>query len=291
MPLPSLIFIAPSKPSQTTLMLYEEAKKYFKAELISLNDVVIRANADEGVKVYNKDKDISFVDYVFPKIDGKRKDIGIKIVKAYELLGAKMPYTSQSLITVHDKFLTTAVLSAKGVRVPRSFLVKGSKDLKNVIKQLELPIMVKMLSGSGGKGVMYVDDLDTISNLLEVMESELLIQEYIDSYPEDIRVMVAGGKVIGAYKRVAKEGEKRANIKLGGKAVKVDLTEEHIELSLKAAEAVEADICAVDIVESKSGVPYVIELNLNPGIKGMIEATGKNLAHDIILRIKEVVKK
>ena len=288
---PSLIFIAPSKPSQTTLLLVEEAKKKFDVSLVSLDDTIIKSSWKSGVRIYNKNVDISFADYVFPKIDGKRKDIGLKIVKAYELLNANLPYTSDSLIIAHDKFLTAMILSAKGINVPRSYLVKREEDLKKVIDELNLPVMVKILSGSGGKGVMYVDALDTIANLVNVMESEVLIQEYIPSPPEDIRVIVAGDRIIGAYKRVAKEGEKRANIKLGGKPVSVSLTQEMEEISFKAAEAIKADICAVDIVESTEGKPYVIELNLNPGIKGMIEATGKNIAKEIIDYIYEKVRR
>lgn len=287
----SLIFIAPSKPSKTTLLLLEEAKKKFDVSLVSIDDIIIKSSLDNGVRVYNKDRDISFADYIFPKIDGKRKDIGLKIVKAYEMLNASLPYTSESLVIAHDKFLTTMVLSAKGINVPKSYLVKGGDDLKRVIEELNLPVMVKILSGSGGKGVMYVDALDTITNLVNVMESEVLIQEYIPSPPEDIRVIVVGDRIIGAYKRVAKEGEKRANIKLGGKAVSVELTKEIEDISFKAARAINADICAVDIVESNNGKPYVIELNLNPGIRGMMKATGKNMAKEIIDYVYDKVKR
>ena len=111
----------------------------------------------------------------------------------------------------------------------------------------------------------------------------MIIEEFIPNAGEDIRGFVVGNRVIASMKRVAKEGEYRANVHLGGKAAPFELTKEMEGICIKAAEATGAKICAIDMLQDKAtGKPYVIEVNTNPGIQGIEGATGKNIAKEII---------
>ncbi|MFO8016991.1 MAG: hypothetical protein R6U32_07895, partial [Candidatus Woesearchaeota archaeon] len=51
-----------------------------------------------------------------------------------------------------------------------------------------------------------------------------------------------------------------------------------------AAEAIGAEICGVDMLESAKG-PMVIEVNLSPGLQGITEATKVNVAEKIAKHI------
>ena len=77
----------------------------------------------------------------------------------------------------------------------------------------------------------------------------------------DLRVVVAGGDVIGAVKRVAKPGEWRTNVALGAKRVPIDPSPAACELALAAAAAIGADLLGVDLLPVGPGRDVVLELN------------------------------
>jgi len=52
------------------------------------------------------------------------------------------------------------------------------------------------------------------------------------------------------------------------------------QMAIQSAKAINADICAVDILESDNKAA-VIEINLSPGLEGITEATNKNIAAKI----------
>ena len=103
----------------------------------------------------------------------------------------------------------------------------------------------------------------------------------IEKAGEKVKFFKPGDEIIASYKRVASNGDLRANIHAGGKGKAFNLTPELEEVVFKSAEAVKAKICAVDIIES-NGVPNVLEVNINPGLQGIENSTGINVAKRII---------
>ncbi len=289
-----VLFVVPKKFSGTTSLLIEASKKIgLNYDVVFIEQVKVLIGGDNRVRLRFRDKDISSPKYVFPRIDGKRKAEGYKILSSYSLLGIDMPYPPEMLNIVHDKFLTSLYLSYHNIPVPRTLYVRSSESIS--IDELDFPIVVKLLSGSGGKGVMIVDNKEAFKELLSTLESEgkmeFLVQEYIRMIkPQDIRILMAGGELIGAMRRVAKEGEARANVKVGGKVEKYEPSEEEIKIAKKSLEVLNIDIGAVDLL-SVNGNYYVIELNLNPGIRGLMKATDKDIALEIMKYVKNKIKR
>ena len=60
-----------------------------------------------------------------------------------------------------------------------------------------------------------------------------------------------GGEVVAAMKRQSKSGDFRSNLHRGGSSLNVKLTYEEESVALKAAKAVQLDVCGVDILQSK----------------------------------------
>ena len=65
-------------------------------------------------------------------------------------------------------------------------------------------------------------------------------------------------------------------------------TPEEMELALRAAEAVGADFCGVDVIVSDDG-PVVCEVNSNAHIRNLYECTGRDVSYDILLHIIDAV--
>lgn len=279
-----LLIAAPKNLAGTTKLIIDEAKKLFSVHYAPIKDITLTVSGNR-TKIEHNSRDLTGVDYFLPKVDAYRAYYGYQIVKAFEFYpNIPKPYSARAIQIAHDKFLTTAILSHNKIPVPKTYLIKTKKGILHLSSKINFPIMIKLMSGSGGMGVMYVENEEAMGSIIEsmnILKQEALVQEYIQNPGEDLRVFVAGSEIIGAMKRVAAPGEKRANIKAGGHGVRYVPTKEIAEISFKSAEAIEAKMCAIDIVEGADG-PKVIEVNINPGIRGLTEATGTNIAKKIV---------
>ncbi len=288
---PKLLIITPRKYAKTTEMIIEEAGQLFDLIVAPLDDIIISID-NKRLKLEYEGRDITKVDYVLPKIDSKRAVYGFEIINAFDAFPVPKPYHAATILVAHDKFLTSIVLAHSNIPVPMTYIVKTKKAFDSIKSNIKYPLMAKLKGGSGGQGIMYVENkesMESIISSMEVLKEEILIQEFIDNPGEDLRVLVAGDTVIGSMKRIAKEGEKRANVKAGGTPAKYTATDEVKEIAIKAAKAVGADICAIDLIESKNG-PVVIEVNINPGLVGLTAATNFNIAKRVVEYVHDVTR-
>ncbi len=286
---PKLLMITPRKYAKTTEMIIEEAGQLFDLIVAPIDDIIISID-NKRLNLEYEGRDITKVDYVLPKIDSKRAVYGFEIINAFDAFPVPKPYHAATILVAHDKFLTSIVLAHSNIPVPKTYIVKTKKAFESIRSNIKYPLMAKLKGGSGGQGIMYVENkesMESIISSMEVLKEEILIQEFIENPGEDIRVLVAGDTVIGSMKRIAKEGEKRANVKAGGTPAKYTATEEIKDISIRAAKAVGANICAVDLIESSKG-PVVIEVNINPGLVGLTAATNFNIAKRIVEYVYDV---
>ena len=167
------------------------------------------------------------------------------------------------LLTAHDKLLTSRALIRAGLEHPRTRLVLPAQPLTEV----EPPVVLKPRYGSWGRDVVRCDDSDELAATLERLSDRrwfrsqgVLAQELVPPKGYDLRIVVAGGEIVGAIERRAAPGEWRTNIALGGSRRSVDPSCEACELALRVAGALGADLIGVDLLPSESGW-VVLELN------------------------------
>lgn len=276
----------------STKRLIEEGKKVFDVcQLVPL--INVKLVVDKKIDaIYNK-KSLTKFDYILPRIDSKRVEVGYPIIRFLDELDVKKPYNAECIIIAHNKFITLEKFVKKGIPVPRSFLTGSKSVAKDILKKQKYPVVLKLLSGFGGQGVVITKNRETAQNIvstMKVLEQNILIEDFVANPGEDIRGIVAGDEIIASFKRIAKPGTMRANVKIGGKAVPLKLTQEMEDLVFRSAEALGSKICAVDMIDGKDGL-YVIEANLNPGIEAMEKATQLNVAGRIIDFCRNELKK
>lgn len=278
--------------SHSTKRLLQEARKLFrKCELIPVADVKLRVN--DGMDAVWGKESLQGYDYILPRIDSKRAQIGYHVMRFLDETDVRKPYSAQTILTAHNKFLTLIELVKRGIPVPETWITGSKETAGKIIDKQKLPVIMKLLSGFGGEGVMIMESKEAAKATIHTMKTlkqEILIEEYLPNPGEDIRGIVAGDEVIASFKRIASKGEKKANIHLGGRGVDFRLTPDMEEIVLKSAKAIGSKICAVDLVESKGKV-YVIETNINPGLKGIEKASTINVAQRIMDYVKGEVKK
>ena len=268
----------------------KECKNYFK-KVDHLNLKKIRVHvSSKGLRVFYEDKDLEDYDCVY--IRGSHKYSLLKRSITSALMDkVYVPISPSSFTIGNDKFLTMLHLARKKVPIPKTYLAMNAKKAREILKEVNYPIIMKVPSGTQGKGIVFADteqSAKSVLDLFEVLKQPLIIQEFIDTSATDVRAIVVGDKVVASMKRIAKKGDLRANFHMGGKCRKYEMSYEAQEVAINAAKAVKAEICGVDILEGRK--PMVIETNLSPGFQGLNKAIKKNVGEPIAKYLFEKTK-
>ena len=208
-------------------------------------------------------------------------------------IDAAGPFPADSILVAHNKFLTLEEMVKYNIPIRTTYLSSSRESAKRILGKMKLPVIMKLLSGFGGEGVMFIESKEAAESTIDtmrVLRQHMLLEEYIPNPGEDVRGIVAGDEIIASYKRIAAKGEKKANIHLGGSAKSFALDSDMQEVVFKAAEAIKTKICAIDMLIGKNG-PMVIEVNINPGLQGIEKTTGINVAQKIIRYVASEIKK
>ncbi len=205
-----------------------------------------------------------------------------------EKTGLRLFNRAEAVERCDDKMLTYLALSESGLCVPETIAAPlcytpgvqaDERFLASVAERLSFPLVVKKSFGSFGKDVRLVYDREALKETAqEFLYCPHFYQRYIaESAGRDIRVVVIGGKAVGAMERRAKAGEFRSNIELGGKGGAVALKEDFRLAAERAANVLGLDYCGVDLLESERG-PVLCEVNSNAFFEGLEAAAGIDVA-------------
>ena len=183
-----------------------------------------------------------------------------------------------------DKFYTTALLQEAGLPVPDTVVCEGVDEAMAAALDMG-DVIVKPIFGSMGRGMMRVNDPDIayrVFRTLEQLQAVFYLQRAVDHGGRDVRVFVVGARTIGAIERRAPDGDWRTNVSRGGSARLVDLPAEWEQLALRAAAVVGADYAGVDLLPSRDGHVFVLEVNGIPGWRALQSAGQLDVADTIV---------
>ena len=131
-------------------------------------------------------------------------------------------------------------------------LIGSSRDDILAFRRDYKDIIVKPLFGNGGAGVFHITPEDeNLNSLLELFtefyREPIIVQQYMPAVREgDKRIILIDGEPAGGVLRVPPPGEARANMHVGAKPVKTELTDR------------ERDICdAIGPLLSEKGLLFV----------------------------------
>ena len=151
------------------------------------------------------------------------------------------------------------------------------------------PLVIKLLEGTQGIGVVLAETNQAAESVIQAfmgMKANIMVQEYIkEARGADIRCLVIGDKVVASMKRQAADGEFRSNLHRGGSASVIRITPEERSTAIRAAKAMGLRVAGVDLLRSNHG-PVIMEVNSSPGLQGIENATGKDIAGMIIEHIE-----
>jgi len=181
-----------------------------------------------------------------------------------------------------DKYYALTLLEEHGLPVPRTAVTESAEEALKAFHELGGDVVVKPLFGSRGVGSTRVSDPEIANRVFRAVSFHhgvLYLQQFLPHGFSDIRAFVIGDRVVASMRRVAKTW--KTNVSLGAKPVACELDEELVELAVKAAEVVGCGVAGVDILESADG-PVIVELNSQPGWRGLQSVTEVNIADEIV---------
>ena len=271
----------------STKRLYDEAvKRGHDVSIINHMKCSIKLSGGKREIIYYGENIIDEPDIIIPRIGASATRHGAAVVKEFEMNDVFSSARSLGIIRAQNKVRTLQIMNRKGIPIPDTLF---SVNPENIKEQIELlggaPVIIKLQEGTQGMGVMLAESKKSAKSIIDTfyrMNMHILLQEFIkESNSEDIRVIVAGDKVITAMKRKGLDDDFRSNIHRGGSGSKVELTNKEKNMAIKAANYLGLPIAGVDLIRSKRG-PLLIEVNSTPGLQGIEAYTKVNVAERII---------
>ncbi len=276
----------------STKRIYNEAlKRGHNVRIINHTRCSIKLSGGKRQIIYQGENIINEPDVIIPRIGASITRHGAAVVKEFEMNNVYSTARSLGILRAQNKIRTLQILNHKEIPIPDTVF---SVNPENIKEQIELlggaPVVIKLQEGTQGVGVMLAESEKSAKSIIDTfygMNKSILLQEFIkESNSEDIRVLVAGDKVISSMKRKGLEDDFRSNIHRGGSGFKVNLTDTEKTIAIKAANYLGLPIAGVDLIRSKKG-SLVIEVNSTPGLQGIETCTRVNIGESIIKYIEK----
>jgi len=248
-------------------------------------DIITSRKSHKSIR-YQADK-IDLPDAVLERTGSGTNYFTLALLRQLENFDIPTINNSQSILHSRDKMISSQILAKAKLPTPRTMLVSHPVNIDIVEQEIGFPCVVKLVTGSQGKGVYLCKDKDTFINFMDLTDNlkskkTLIIQEFINSGELfDLRVWVIDGKTVTAMKRIPPQGDFKANISRGGLGEPFKLTDEIEVLASKTAQAFDLEITGVDLLYN--GEKYLVcEANSSPGFEGIDRYCGTDMAELIV---------
>lgn len=206
----------------------------------------------------------------------------LDILRAIEEYNVKLINSRESLEIASDKFLTSVFLENYNIPTPKTIICEEPHKALEAFDELGGDCVLKPLYGSKGIGITRLNDKAFAENViysLSQLNQIFYLQEFVEHYNRDIRILVLGDRVIAGMYRISDSW--KTNIYAGAKAEPIEISDKMKKLAVKAAKITKTEIAGVDIIESENGLT-VLEVNSIPGFTALQKVTDINIASEII---------
>lgn len=263
-------------------------------EALVLNPMRFAIDVEQGKpSLHYRYRRLRDYDAVIPRIGASITFFGTAVVRQFEQMGVFCLNPSHAISVSRDKLRSIQVLSRHRIGFPKTTFVKDKEQVLTALERVGTPTVVKLLEGTQGLGVILAEDRKVAEAVTETLQQaagqNVLLQEFVkESRGKDIRALVIGGRVVAAMRRRAVGDEFRSNVHRGGQVEAVKLDDEYERTAIHAAQIMGLRMAGVDMLEGRDG-PMVMEVNSSPGLEGIEQATGIDVARAAIELIEEEV--
>lgn len=233
-------------------------------------------------------------DAAIPRIAASHTFFGLAVLRQFEVMGVYPLNESVAIGRSRDKLRSLQILARDGINLPVTAFANDTKrtdDLLDIVGGA--PVVIKLLEGTQGIGVVLGETPKSAKSVIDAFHGAniaILVQQFVkEAEGSDIRAFVVGGKVVASMERRGAAGEFRSNLHRGGTARSIEITPEERNMAIKAARSMGLNVAGVDMLRSAAGT-MVVEVNSSPGLEGVENATGVDVASAVIAFLEKNAK-
>ncbi|MFH1048012.1 MAG: ATP-grasp domain-containing protein [Patescibacteria group bacterium] len=248
----------------------------------SIDDVIFEM--DRGFRALIAGREVSetfaatYIRGIFPKVSE-----ALLLAELLRSNGRRV--MDQTLATenyIQSKTYQTWRLGRIGIAMPSGWQIADWSEAQRRLRSQRWPVILKGVHGSQGTHVHLCADESAVKKLFDTHERGFfIVQDKLDIVTE-YRVLVLGGRALGAIRKYAPEGDFRHNISLGGRAEATNISAELSSLCERATQELRYEFAGVDLAILADGQPLILEVNRSPGFTGFETATGQNVAAQVV---------
>jgi ribosomal protein S6--L-glutamate ligase len=237
-------------------------------------------------QIHYRGRNLTGFDAVIPRIGASVTFYGTAVLRQFEMMGTYPLNASQAITRSRDKLRAHQLLARHGIGMPTTGFAHSPDDTNDLMGLVgEAPMVIKLIEGTQGQGVVLAETDQAAKSVIDAfrgLDAYFLVQPFIaEAKGSDIRCFVIGDQIVASMMRQARPGEFRSNLHRGGSALAVELTPDEQRTALAAARALGLNVAGVDMLRSDQG-PLVMEVNSSPGLEGIENVTGVDVASRII---------
>jgi len=270
----------------------EEADKYgIDFSLVFADEIDLIVSRDDRKSIRYRNDIVSLPDCLLARTGSSTGYFNLSVLRQFERLNVPTLPNSASIEASKDKMYANQILAQAGLPIPKTMLTRFPCSAELVERQIGFPCVLKVVTGSHGAGVYLCENAKQFEDLSELISSldfknSMIVQEYVQySEGRDLRVIVIGGRVVGAMLRKSTDGSFKANISRGGEGTAFDVDDQMELLAIQTAKVLDLDIAGVDLLFAGDGY-RVCEANSAPGFQGFEKALDINIPEKVFTYAK-----
>ena len=183
-----------------------------------------------------------------------------------------------------NKIKQTELFTLLDIPHPHTRIYRDNPRAQQILADFSFPFIAKIPRGSSkGRGVFLIRSREDLQDYLQKY-TPAYIQEYLP-IDRDLRIVLVGARVVHAYWRIARPGEFRSNVSLGGRISLEDIPDDALRFAERVARLCKFDEVGLDICICEDSY-LVIEANMVYGLKGF-ETAGLNIYQLLNERVTE----
>lgn len=201
---------------------------------------------------------------------------------SFEKAGFRLFNRSEVNRIANDKHQTFELSTLLGIPAIPTKKVQQPEDISTAY-----PVVLKTVDGHGGDEVFLCrTPVEAEAFFQRFPHRQLIVQPYIESGAQDIRVFVIGNEVAGAVKRTGNDSFK-SNYTLGGSIEKYTLAAWQEKEALTIARALKSDYIGIDFLSTPDGGWLLNEIEDPVGARSLYATHDFSVAQKLLEHIKD----
>jgi len=279
------LLLLTARPDLTVNRRLVSAADALGVEAVVLDASRISAAVGTGPVLIDNSEDLlkTPAQAVLARVGNWRPDSVLACLEVVVASGAATPNPPAAIRLARDHWTTMYALATAGLPVPATLAGADPERLAATGSQLGFPVVVKQRRSRMGVGVIRADSRDHLEGVLDSLwrlGDEVVVQRYVPTGGDSLRLVVVSGDVVAAARFSAPDGDWRSNAARGGSACSHNPSMRETELAVAAARELDLGVCGVDLLPGDEVV--IGEVNPTPGFVHLEEATGVDVADAII---------